>query len=198
MDWNTISTQPNLTENFIREHADQLDWIAICSSKELSLDFMKEMSEYIFLNLLRYRLQKGILRHIDQNSFAELEAAYLSHWMNHITISRHTLHHPNERQYYNPNPKSNVQLFFQLHEDFNPVCHTHLDLSIIFDVEDFLPSSKWSVQGFSIAASTFQRNLSISDFFTTGQQKDAFFHLINHYLLDQQIIQTPISFYHKF
>lgn len=47
MDWKHTSTQAGLSEEFIREHAEQLHWESICKYQTLSEDFIEELYERV-------------------------------------------------------------------------------------------------------------------------------------------------------
>jgi hypothetical protein len=52
LDWNNISSRQILSEDFIREFHDKVNWYSISYCQYLSNDFIIEFSNYIHLELL--------------------------------------------------------------------------------------------------------------------------------------------------
>jgi hypothetical protein len=50
MNWNCISIHQNLSEDFIREFKDKVDWINISTYQKLSEKFIKEFKDYVDWN----------------------------------------------------------------------------------------------------------------------------------------------------
>lgn len=52
MIWNSIEKEGNLSENFMREHKDNINWTKICRHQTLSENFILEMEDYIDFHVL--------------------------------------------------------------------------------------------------------------------------------------------------
>lgn len=192
MDWKTISKQPTLSEEFMREHANRLDWIRICLKQDVSPNFMKEMVEYIFLDILRQRLQNGTLPSISQGNFMELEECYKKHWEKKIR----TLGGLFEPKYFNGDmeiSKTKIKIPFQLDETIFPSSHSYTRLSFSFKITDRVSDYTINESSHLVSKTT---DIPLSTLFSTEQQKDAFFYCINLFLLHQNVIKKPIIFYY--
>lgn len=182
MDWNKISTQPKLSEDFMREHAEQLDWFPICFKQHLSLSFLTEMIEYISLNIIRHRIQIGTLPHINQETFTKLEQHYREHWSNKIRIAGGTT---------GIRDKEKIKIAFTLDGNTFPSSRFHTRLAIIFQLDENV--SEVGITG--ISRSTLDREaIPLSSLFLTDQQKQAFFYCLNSFLLQHKFIEKPITF----
>lgn len=53
MNWTEISKQAGLTEDFIREHEDDMDWEMISKHQTLSMDFIIEYKDKMSMEVLK-------------------------------------------------------------------------------------------------------------------------------------------------
>lgn len=107
MDWKEISRQKNLSEEFMKEHKDQLDWYLLClHHKALSESLIVEMEKHVNWNLISrlqtlsvpfiksyiaymnlFHLQKNKkLQHLTNEVWKELETLYQNTLERYIVI----------------------------------------------------------------------------------------------------------------
>lgn len=185
MIWENVSKQTTLTEDFMREHANQLDWISICLRKNLSANFMTEMISYISFGTIRLRFKTGTLSYISQETFTKLEDDYTTYWNNQIRILGGLKGIKNQKK---------MKVPFTLDENTFPSSRSYTKLSFVFNISEYV--SQYGFTGFSHSTLDTE-NIPLSSLFPTEQQKEAFFYSVNHFLLQNELIEKSIPFYHN-
>ncbi len=79
VDWIEISSRQKLNEDFIREFSDRVDWIEISSRQKLSEDFIREFEDKVSWMVVNYQiLSKEFIKEIDlqrKDNFQDLTTA---------------------------------------------------------------------------------------------------------------------------
>lgn len=99
--WEEIAKQKGLSEDFMREYKDILDWSLLCTEQSLSEDFMEEMQAYIHWYVVSYfqTLSEDFMithmEHLHKSAISEcqtLSEAFIETYQDQLNWKKLSLH----------------------------------------------------------------------------------------------------------